>query len=110
MAWTTLTYRNEAICPKNMQSNYQFASKACRKYEVEFPFENSHYFKYLKYTQYKNSFNDDPNSGWTALNTNWGLDVSGVYLSDASHCTCCVYSYQNNFFIRIFCIFLITDS
>lgn len=82
--WIELKYSDSAMCPKELQqeviSDGLHWSDYCSKTIVIIPFKNTKSYKYVKYTQYNNSYILDNN--YKHLITNYGIDFNGIFITD----------------------------
>lgn len=108
--WTELIYSNHSMCPLDQQYPIKkdeiLWKYYCNKVKVVFPFENTQPYKYMKYTQYKNSMIVDTPDKNSIIN--YGIDFGGIFTADYFICTCYnLYSSVNLISLNIYCLIIL---
>lgn len=96
--WISLYSSTDPTCPPEYQTPIQTNSIGCLNIENEFSFKNALPFKYLRFTQYENSYNEPCCiEGWKNTLVTFGIDVRGIYSIDYFECTVPNTAYPLNF-------------
>lgn len=89
MNWIELVFSNTSMCPEDLiygkYDKDEIYKYYCKEYLYSIKFDNTKPYKYIKYTQYSNSWLRNTSDKYLIING--GIDIGGKFTTDYAACT-----------------------